>query len=293
MYGLNDMIDVLFGGKYFQDIANTLNFKTESYWGLISSTFNNVILPVGYTLLCLYFLLELLERTTHEHFNLEQFMRLLIKLLIGKLMMDNCMALLDGLTSFANILSSGISKNVVETSLVNAEGLKTHNLKFWEEAMVWLRLVIPYTAMIIANLLAKITIYSRAIELIVRTLMAPIGMADIFAEGMRGAGFRYLKKFLAVNLQGAIILVIVMAMNFFNQSLVTEKYYEEELAKLRQSYSGHALQGQEYALKNKKVVLTNVSDIPGSLVITSILSAFVTVTMIQKSKEIASEVVGV
>lgn len=294
MFDINGMVDVIFGGGFFQEIAETLNFKSGAYWGLISNTFNNVILPVGYTLLCLYFLLELLAQTTRDNFNMEHFIRLLIKLLIGKLLMDNCIALLDGLTTFSNAIMNSITVNTTgDASRVNADALKRSGLTFWKELALWFKLIIPYLAMVAANLFAKITIYSRAIELIVRTLMAPIGMADIFAEGMRGSGFKYLKKFLAVNLQGAIILAIIVAMNFFNQSLVTEKYFAEEYERLNKSYSGQILEGQLHALNNNKIVLTDPEQIPENIVLTSILTAFVTVILIQRSKEIAGELVGV
>ena len=37
--------------------------------------------------------------------------------------------------------------------------------------------------------------------------MAPIGMSDMITDGLKGSGFRYLKKFIAVLIQGVIILV--------------------------------------------------------------------------------------
>lgn len=278
MFSNPEMLNTLFNGEFFQDIAKALQFDASQFWGLIQGVFDNVILPVGYTLLCLYCLLELLDKSTRDLLTVEQFIRTFIKLLVGKLMMDNCMALLEGFSAFANALASGMSENASTTSIVDVTPLMEKNLKFWKDIALWLKLIIPYIGILVAGIMARITIYSRAIEIIARNMMAPIGMADIFSEGIRGSGFRYLKKLLAVNLQGTIIIAILMAMNFFNNSLIIEAFEQQ---------TGETVETGE------RIVVNEPEEIPGSIAFTSIMTAFATVILMQRSKEIAGDLVGV
>ena len=57
----------------------------------------------------------------------------------------------------------------------------------------------------------RFVIWGRLIEIGVRGAFAPVGMADLFSEGTKGSGYRYFKKFVALALQGAVIIGIMMA----------------------------------------------------------------------------------
>ena len=54
----------------------------------------------------------------------------------------------------------------------------------------------------------KIICYTRLIEIYIRAAFAPIAFSDFFHNGFQGGGWRFLKSFLAVCLQGAVILCI-------------------------------------------------------------------------------------
>jgi hypothetical protein len=48
-------------------------------------------------------------------------------------------------------------------------------------------------------------------------------MSDLFMEGTKGSGFRYFKKFLAVALQGAVIIGIVFVFQNVNAALIVNE----------------------------------------------------------------------
>lgn len=79
----------------------------------------------------------------------------------------------------------------------------------WYKSLIaTFELLLPYA---IASLLSGITtfiIYSRMIEMLVRIAGAPIALSDFMHEGFHSSGWRYLKSFLAVCLQGFVILLI-------------------------------------------------------------------------------------
>lgn len=222
--GLKSILESLFGNKLFIEIYESFNFQSDYIWDLIGIVFNDVILPVGYAFLGMYFLLELLEKTTRDNFNLEQFIRLLIKLLIGKILMDNCLALLQGIQSFADLLSKDITENASSANIFDYH--KLYDLPWYKDIILYVKVLVPGIVMLAVSVVAKTICITRSIEIVIRAIVAPIGMADIFTEGTRGAGFRYVKKFLAVNLQGFMILIIALSMQYINKGMIINSVLE-------------------------------------------------------------------
>ena len=54
------------------------------------------------------------------------------------------------------------------------------------------------------------TAYGRIFQIIIYGSLAPIGCAPIVQEGFSGHGMRYLKRYAAVCMQGAIIALILV-----------------------------------------------------------------------------------
>ena len=69
-------------------------------------------------------------------------------------------------------------------------------------------LVIPWVLSFIGEMLIKLVMYSRVMEIYLRTVAAPLALADFYHGGLQSAGFRYLKTLLAFAIQGALILII-------------------------------------------------------------------------------------
>jgi len=73
-----------------------------------------------------------------------------------------------------------------------------------------LYLIIPWVCAWVMRIIVLIICYTRVVEIYARATFAPIALSDFFHHGFQGAGWRFLKSFLAVCLQGAMILVISM-----------------------------------------------------------------------------------
>jgi len=274
---IQSMIDSIFGNELYISIKDAVLFNVDGAWTILSDIYDRAILPVGYSLLVLYFLIELMEKTTHENLNFEHFLRLFIKLIVGKILMDNAIDVLAGLLAIGNSLATAISEKFgggfldgsdnANSQIVNITLLKesASDLNLFESIGVWARLITPQLANMVVLAMAKVVCWSRSIEIVVRAMLAPIAMPDIFSEGTRGHGFRYLKRFLAVSLQGVIILAIVIAMNQLNIQVINE---------------------------TNQAPITDVTQIPWNYFVTSIAMGFTTVTLIQRSKDWANDVVG-
>ena len=60
-----------------------------------------------------------------------------------------------------------------------------------------------------------------ALQLLIRKLFAPLALADITTEGMRSPGVRYLKRYFALYIQCAIILILSVVMFWMMKAIVT------------------------------------------------------------------------
>ena len=81
-----------------------INFDSGVFgtlWNGLESIYELVI-PIGYLLVILYFVLEIIEHTTRDSFNIEQLIKMLIKLFVGVIFITNGLKLLKGVATFNN-----------------------------------------------------------------------------------------------------------------------------------------------------------------------------------------------
>ena len=100
------------------------------------------------------------------------------------------------------------------THIAQAEALGTiyDSLKSmgWIKALcLLLQLLIPAIGTMICMLIMLVQMVGRLIEIGIRILFMPIGVSDAFTHGTNSPGFRYIKKFFAVCLQGAVLLAVL------------------------------------------------------------------------------------
>lgn len=75
-------------------------------------------------------------------------------------------------------------------------------------------------AMYIGKIAAFLMAAGNAVIVVVRTIFAPVGIVQMFDEGQRSAGVRYLKKFFAEALTFAVILGILFAASKLQSALM-------------------------------------------------------------------------
>lgn len=71
-----------------------------------------------------------------------------------------------------------------------------------------LKILISYLVVMVSNISVMFIAISRIVELSVRAMFAPVGVADLFGDGNHAAGIRYLKKIFALALQFALAVII-------------------------------------------------------------------------------------
>lgn len=229
---LKSLLEMAFGGGIFDGLKDILAMNPETKfptaWHLMISIYNDVFVPLGLGVMLIWFVCSFLEKTTHEDFTFEKWFLELGKLLIAQYL------IVHGLEILATFMSLGIALfNKLET--LNLGGLDTpagapqelyktawHALtgKDWDEkisvlsAMGYLvPIIIMWLGSLISQIIIRVIAYSRIFELFVRGALAPLALADFYGQGMHGTGFKFLKSYFAIAIQGFIIYIILTLLN--------------------------------------------------------------------------------
>ena len=216
------MFQEIFGSGAFDSIAKVLKLNPSSElstaWFAIETIYNNVMVPIALGLMIIWFLVKFMEKSTQDQLTYEQVLMLFIKLLAAKFLIDYGLEIFTKLWSLGISLIDEVAGAFEKTDKVSFDikdlwqkftGEKWDaKLGFGQSLGVWAQLLLPWLASKISIACVYFICYSRVIEMLVRMAGAPIALSDFMSEGLQGAGWRYLKNFLAICLQGIIIISI-------------------------------------------------------------------------------------
>lgn len=178
---------------------------------IVSSTLNDVLLPVASVLICIYLIVELMEKVTNDNFNTDQFIKLLIKLVFSIAVVNNASAIADTIATFGSTMTSAVAEVLLSTDSPMGTLSVTSDLGFINGIIAFVILIIPWLISRLIFLIGCFMAFSYILEVNVRSLLAPIGFADLITGGSNSNGFRYLRRLIALGLQGAIMIIILAA----------------------------------------------------------------------------------
>lgn len=240
---LQGMLNAICGGDMFNSIFETLstNLFSPSSGGAYSAVLttvenlhNSVIRPLALLLMFIYFTIALVDKMSQENFTWEQLWRQIAMLLVSKFIIEHGFEILklcfdigmaiaadiQAWTGYGGDTASGV-ENAEEIINNFKEGLGlTGVLSVLGDLVMFVYLLLPWALSWIIRLCVSVICYTRVIEIYLRATWAPVAMADFFHSGLQGTGARFLKNFLAVCLQGAVILVIAILFSKLMNGLV-------------------------------------------------------------------------
>lgn len=225
-------------------LNSAINAITTNDYGLfdegnIVNQVTNAISVVGFSICALFFLMSLVDLSMSDRFSIETFMKHFINLAIGCFGVINA----DYFITFGWGLSKWVSDLLVKVSgdtpvqwgeirncsicAANVPGWQNgvsvctsplhaaiESLDFSGVKWLFLGLVCIIIGLIgvLASAIATVAIYiagfSRLLEIGIRGCFMPIGLAFMTDDGWKGAGGRYLKKFIALCCQGPAYLLV-------------------------------------------------------------------------------------
>ena len=178
------MAEVVYGEPtaLMDDVKDVIMFESdgdateEDIWATVTSIYN-FLSPIGLSICFLYFLIDLLDKTTRDQLSPEHFFRQFMKLIIALFIINNGMDVLVRFLEFNNYLIENITLNAEDSSIaantdeLNAIGdtIKPSNIMGMLYALMYIVvLLIPYGCISIAQLYIILTSWARILEIGIR-----------------------------------------------------------------------------------------------------------------------------
>lgn len=213
--------DVLYSGDWFGEAENNSTLSTTdvlkfdggtfaTVWSTAESLYNTMI-PIGVILCVAYAMMELMEQSTTDRINPETVVRTLGKLILGTLLIKNGFQLCSitvGISSTAfQQLTAATGLNQTGACLYNAAEFMTEN--FCAGALSMSETMLPFLIVLITKVIISIICWTRVIDIMIRVILAPIGMSDIMVQGTKGSGWAFFKRLCVSAFQGTVIVGIM------------------------------------------------------------------------------------
>ena len=208
VYGANGLLDSL---------KPLLNLSNEGYDGLVGATeiIYGVMTVIGVSMVVIYFMMSLIDSMERDNMTLEFVIRKVMELVVASCLvafgydlsikfLNLGDALLEDIEAALEEAGTAGSSSVLSTKIAELQSMTKKELRDlkWE-------LMIPSWGQKVGIVTASIAAYSRAIEFFVRLMGLPVAIPNVFQEGARSPGIRYLKKLAAVALQRFVIFAIL------------------------------------------------------------------------------------
>lgn len=229
---LRKMLEETFGnsGMGGELITRVLGINVQKQfpaaWNAMTTVYDRVMVPLAIGIMLIWFVCSLLEKTTHEDFSFEKWFFEFGKLIVCQYLIVHGLELLTvfmsiGIALLKQMQNFGMG-NLTEFNPDNLSHTVWHiitgkdwseNLSFVQSLGYMVLFLLPFLGSLIAKIIIFVIAFSRVFELILRGAVAPLAFSDFFAQGMQGAGFKFLKSFFAVAIQGVIIFIILMLLD--------------------------------------------------------------------------------
>ncbi len=198
--------------------VGTMNIQNENIYNIIVLINDTVRITFGYPILIIFFFMDLISKSiTFENLNHKVILKVLLKFVIAKMVLDNTLLILETFFDLSSYLASTINQ-VVSSDISNTDAIlnevkitsivnDTHTLV---KPLVLACLGIVKALMFIITVLITLIVFGRTLTLFIYTALAPIPIATLSSEQFTQTGKRFFQKFASVCLRSTIMLVILI-----------------------------------------------------------------------------------
>ena len=189
-------------------LLSSLTDWNSTLAGYADSISTGVVMPVALTLLALFMILELYNATqriamngSNNAFTIQQIALVMLKIVVCRWAVVHTTEILNALFEVASTVTVGIS-GYVGSGEVNT----TVDI---ENMPVALELMVVGWMLRIVNIVVNTIVAARFIELYVYNAMASLSIATLCYQELHGIAVNFLKSYLAVALQGAVLYLVI------------------------------------------------------------------------------------
>lgn len=196
-------------------------FNIELY-GYVKTIMENVVMPVAYVILALFFMIELYKASQKvegigggSSLGAEIIFRTMFKMALCKIAVDSSLLFMEAIYSVFQQITTGISSTLtggpgIDPGIdLNAINNHIDSLGLGGQIGMFVELFIVRQGVIIIFALVKVITIGRFIEIYMYIAISPIPIATFPSEDLSQIGKNFLKSFAAVCLQGTLIYLIL------------------------------------------------------------------------------------
>ena len=198
------------------------NFRGGGIWNVMVNI-NGALQAIGYALLVLFFVVGLIKTTTNlqEIKRPEVALRLFIRFAIAKAAVTWGMTIITSLFEIVQgvVTTAANSAGTVTTTTLPQEMIDAVNeLGFFESIPVWAVSLIGSLFIVVLSFIMLMTVYGRFFKIFIYAAIAPIPLSSFAGEGTAQMGKSFLKSYLGVCMEGAIIVLACVIFSVFAAS---------------------------------------------------------------------------
>ena len=195
------------------------DFKGGAIWNIITNI-NGALQAIGFALLVLFFVMGVMNFS--EIKRPEQALKLFLRFAIAKGIVTYGMEIM--LAIFKII--QGIATTIMAKSSFQASGVSlpqsvidaVNNCGFFESIPLWAVTLLGGLFVTVLSFILILTVYGRFFKLYMYTAISPIPLSSIAGEPTQNIGKSFLKSYVAVCLEGAIIVLACIIFSSFAAS---------------------------------------------------------------------------
>lgn len=199
-------------------------FKGGDIWRVMVGI-NQTMLGIGYGLLVLFFAMGIFRSASsfrdlqRPEFALRHF----IRFAAAKVAVGNTMELMTAVYQICGGIAAGvmgsIGGSIAETAALPSELVGAiEEVGFFASIPLWLVSLLGSLVITVLSFLLILTVYGRFFRLYLYTALAPLPLAAFAGEGTASSGRAFLKSYIGVCLEGAVIILACLIYSAFVSS---------------------------------------------------------------------------
>lgn len=199
-------------------------FKGGSIWGVMVGI-HGAVKAIGLALIVLFFVMGVMKTcgSFAELKRPEQALKVFVRFAVAKGVITYGLELMNALLSIiqgvvSSIMRSGGFGAPQETVLPQEIITAVEEAGFFESIPLWAVTLIGGLFIWVLSFMMILTVYGRFFKLFMYTAIAPIPLATFAGEPSQSIGISFLKSYVAVCLEGAIIVLSCIIFSVFASS---------------------------------------------------------------------------
>lgn len=218
--GWNDKLSEIWGLL----TQSPATFKGGTIWSLILSI-NNALVGIGYGLLVLFFAMSIFQSAaSFRDFQRPEFvLRHLIRFILAKTAVGRCMeimtAIFDICGGIVQTAMSGLGGSISTAATLPSEIVDAiEGAGLLASIPLWLVSLLGSLFITVMSFILLLTVYGRFFRLYMFTALAPLPLSSFAGEGTSASGKAFIKSYIGVCMEGAIIVIACLIYSAFLSS---------------------------------------------------------------------------